>query len=380
MKTTTIGKVTSKLNINDKRIISNVIVSSVIRRTIPKFQLTHTNGDYIRELLSKYSKKPSANSVLQEPQKQNIVNDLSIIVPAYNVENYIQDCIDSILNQQTNYKYQIIIVNDGSTDQTKNILETYDSYTQITVIHQENKGFSGSRNTALDNINGRYVMFVDSDDKLYDVNSIQKLLDVAYKNNLDIVEGGYSAFSENKVIQEYRHSNVHSNKALGLLRGYPWGKVIKSKLFSNIRYPEGYWFEDTIFAYLIFPQIHEVATIDVQVYLYRRNQSSISHTARKKNKSIDTYWILELMLEDIKKLKVKPSQDIYEHTLGQVITNFKRTAELTEVIKQSIFILTCQILNTEFKEYQTEDKKFKKLEKAIREENYKEYYFSCCFI
>ncbi|WP_170937592.1 glycosyltransferase family 2 protein [Terribacillus saccharophilus] len=378
MKTTTLGKVAGKLNISNTKLISNNVFSSIIKSRIPEINFNIRDTNYARELLESYSNKPSAYSLIDNKNIQNIDVDLCFIIPAYNVEDFIEDCIDSILNQKTTYSYQVIVVNDGSTDQTAQILKKYSQTSNLKVIHQDNKGFSGSRNTALEYVTSKYIMFVDSDDKLFD-DSIENLLSTAYNGDLDIVEGGYSTFKGDKTLREYRHSNVNSSRAIGLIRGFPWGKVIKSSLFSNIRFPEGYWFEDTIFAYLVFPQTRKVATIDTQVYLYRRNLNSISHTAKVKNKSIDTYWILELMLNEIKKIELDTYQDIYEHTLQQVITNFNRTARLAEEIKQSIFILTCHLINDNFKDYKTQNDKLVRLENSIKEMNYKEYYINCCF-
>lgn len=379
MVITTLGKVARRLNIRGTKFVSNKFISSIIKSTVPKLELTINNIDYAREILGNYSKKPTSSSVINKDRIYENINDLNIIIPAFNVENYIRDCIESILRQKTTFKYQIIIVNDGSTDDTAKILEEYSQNPKIKLIYQRNKGFSGSRNTALEHVNSKYIMFVDSDDKLYE-NSIQTLLSAAYKNDLDIVEGGYATFKDDKILQKYQHTNINSNKALGLIRGFPWGKVIKANIFSNIRYPENYWFEDTIFAYLVFPQTNKVATINSEIYLYRKNPNSISNTAKRKIKSIDTYWILELMLDDITKLEIDLNQDIYEHTLKQVVTNFLRTAELNEDIKQCIFLLTCQLMNDKFNDFNTNNKRLERLENSIKEVNYKDYYYSCSFV
>jgi len=115
--------------------------------------------------------------------------DVQIIIPAYNEERHIAQCVDSIIRNECTYKVLTVIVNDGSTDNTPNILQQYSSMPDIEIIHQENRGFSRARNRGLDNVRARYVMFVDSDDTL-PKGSIQKLLDKAYKCQADIVGGG----------------------------------------------------------------------------------------------------------------------------------------------------------------------------------------------
>ena len=92
--------------------------------------------------------------------------DLMIIVPVYNVENYLRECLDSILSQKTQYSFCVVAVEDGSTDGSAAILKEYESHDHVRVIYQENKGLSGARNTAMKEIVGDYVYFLDSDDRL----------------------------------------------------------------------------------------------------------------------------------------------------------------------------------------------------------------------
>ena len=103
--------------------------------------------------------------------------DLQIIVPIYNVKEYLDDCICSLLNQKTEFTYRIVAVNDGSTDGSELILQKYRNHSSITIIQQQNSGLSKARNTALQLISGKYVMFVDSDDFLPD-NGIELIEDL----------------------------------------------------------------------------------------------------------------------------------------------------------------------------------------------------------
>ena len=115
--------------------------------------------------------------------------DLQIIIPAYNVELYLEDCLNSVLSQKTTYSYHIILVDDGSKDNTPAICDTFANHPNITVIHMANGGPSRARNTALQRIFGKYLMFLDSDDILLD-GTIQTMLDTAYRYDCDLVEGG----------------------------------------------------------------------------------------------------------------------------------------------------------------------------------------------
>ncbi|WP_346207846.1 glycosyltransferase family 2 protein [Caldifermentibacillus hisashii] len=331
--------------------------------------------DKARELLTTLSPKPEGTSYTTNRILDEKV-DLKIIVPAYNVEVYIDECLGSIFSQKTDYTFSVVVINDGSTDNTRKILNKYERINNLQIIDQPNKGFSGARNRGLKEIDSKYIMFVDSDDKL-EQNAIQSLLKTAFENDADIVEGGYYNFGEKGVISKNVHSDNKNINPIGNLRGFPWGKVIRSSLFANLKFPEGFWYEDTIFSYLIYPQCKNASTISDIVYWYRYNPKGISVTSVKNNKCIDTYWILEQMLEDMEKLNIKKSQETYEMTLFQIHMNFKRTKYMDEAIQKSLFVLSANLLQTQFKNFYTQNNFYKKLEQALRKNDFKEYFSFC---
>ena len=113
-------------------------------------------------LLEAFSSNPGSSCI--EKKKFGLEYDLEVIIPAYNVEKYIQQCLDSVISQKTNFRFHVICINDSSTDNTGLLLKKYENAENVTIIHQENKGFSGARNVGLRKTNGKYIMFVDSDD------------------------------------------------------------------------------------------------------------------------------------------------------------------------------------------------------------------------
>ena len=114
--------------------------------------------------------------------------DVEVIVPCYNVERYVCQCLDSIISQQTHYSFFITIVNDGSTDSTRSHLAKYEHLTNVRVIDQSNTGLSGARNAGIRQAHGRYLLFVDSDDVLVP-GAIDSLMRMAEKTIADIVDG-----------------------------------------------------------------------------------------------------------------------------------------------------------------------------------------------
>ena len=333
--------------------------------------------DVARKRLEKTLPKPIINNNCSNHIiSENI--DLQIVIPCFNVMEYIKECLDSILKQETKYSYKVIVVDDGSTDDTPEIVDSYAKYDCFEIVHQRNKGFSGARNAGFENIYSKYIMFLDSDDKLVD-GAIQNLLDVAFKQDADIVEGGYYQFDDNGIVKAYKHKNENQINSLENLRGYPWGKVIRSKLFQNIKFPEGYWFEDSIFGYLIYPLAKRICTIADIVYYYRVNRAGITYTASKKIKCIDTYWVLEEMLKEQENIGIESNQYIYELVLQQIQLNFNRTYLMSKDVKKYIFILSSELVTKNFSGFKTTKINNLDLEIALRNRDYGLYRCFCTF-
>lgn len=256
--------------------------------------------------------------------------DLQIIVPVYNAEKYIRRCLDSLIDQQTEYSYIITVVNDGSTDGTANILKQYVDKPEVQVISQRNQGLSGARNRGLECVRGRYVAFVDSDDYLAD-GAIQTLMKKAIESGSDLVEGGYSNFYDSgKSTRTFRHKNTDCGSNYSSLYGYPWGKVIKSSIFKNLHFPEKYWFEDTIMNFLVYPQCKRICTVHDIVYMYRVNFSGITQTSAGNPKMLDSLGITMLTLKESVRYNIMFDDIALEKFALQVIINAQRISSLKD--------------------------------------------------
>lgn len=334
-----------------------------------------------RELLTSYSPDSDNTCILHEPNLivKNPEYDLQIIVPAYNVSQYIEECIESVLSQYTKYKVLVIIVNDGSTDETRAILKRYENEPNIQIIDQDNKGFSGARNTALNRINARYILFLDSDDLLMP-GAINSLLDAAYNQEpADVIGGGYIVFRENRIIKTQRCANNLTSKWFGNMTGVAWGKIYRADLFEHYSFPQGYWFEDTLISMIIYPNAHSFKTIDKIVYKYRRNYSGITFSSKKKYKSIDSFWITERLFKDYKIINLPIDDQFKLFMLEQIKINYRRVIHLNnEDVSIAIFILSINLYESIINKEDVELNSIP-IVKAMTERDYGAFRLACMF-
>ena len=305
---------------------------------------------------------PQRPPIFNQKVNYNPKYDLMIIVPVFNTEDYLKDCIDSLLKQDTTYSYKIVFVDDGSTDHSNIILDDYIENEKVEIIHKQNSGIAGARNTALKNICGRYIMFVDSDDLLA-ADAVELLMSVALSKKADIVEGAYIEFTGTQPI-DYEKKNEQAS-------GYPWGKVIRSDKMINLCFPEGYQYEDTIISTLLMPGCNTVCSIPYTIYYYRKNDKSITEMLNSKKESVDTFYITMYCFREAMKRGYKIS---VEDFLRQVRLNWLRTQTLPLEIKKAIFICEIDILSRFFDEGIAHvNGTMKKLEKVLKKHNYIAY-------
>lgn len=295
--------------------------------------------------------------------------DLQIIIPAYNAEKYLKTCLDSVFSQKSRYSTLVTIVNDGSTDSTGTILNSIPlkiphTKIEINVINQLNKGYSGARNAALKNIRGNYVTFLDSDDILAP-NAIETMLNVAYENNIDILQGSWYSFSVDKRKDCVLENTVSDSKGCAYISGYPWGKIFKYSVLKNFHFPEGFWFEDTPISFMIAALPVRRATIKNIVYGYRLNPDGITAKAAFSKKSIDSYWITEQCLQEFPVFNLQYDQRAYEYLLKQTLMNAGRICNQPKQIRECVFVLTSYLKNEYFSGLKTQNPKMKKIEKAL---------------
>ena len=210
---------------------------------------------------------------------------VSVVIPVYNVEKYLQECLDSVVGQ-TYQNLQIILVDDGSTDSSGAICDEYAKKdARITVIHQENQGAGAAKNTGLELVEGEYLSLIDSDDYI-DEKFYEIMVRVMEKHNADVVQ---CLFDNCFVDQAYkRNYNFPASKARKISARrflfetlHDWkyaifaNKVFKTKLLEEARFPVGRKIDDEFFTYKLICNAKTVVNINEHLYHYRMRQSSV---------------------------------------------------------------------------------------------------------
>lgn len=246
---------------------------------------------------------------------------ISIIIPVYNVEKYLVQCLESVINQ-TYKNLEILLIDDGSTDSCVEICDAFaNKDSRIKVIHKVNGGLSDARNYGLDISNGEYVAFVDSDDWL-EPNMYELMLYELKRSNSDIVVCGlFREYADKTLIEKdiERKKCYESKDALmNLLDGstihdHSWSKLYKKDLFDNIRFPVGKTYEDIRTTYRLFMQASLITQIPTALYHYRQRKNSIIRSGITEGKLEWVESIENLMFD--KELSDEKYQQIIKYRL-----------------------------------------------------------------
>ena len=237
---------------------------------------------------------------IKDKEKKPMTSEkISIIVPVYNAENYLRRCIDSIL-EQTYTNFELLLINDGSTDGSAKILEEVkESDSRIRVVHKKNEGVSATRNLGLKLVTGDYITFIDSDDfvdKLY--------LEVLYKslteNDADIASGNFASFNEERQTflfftteetyfekvyspQEWLDQENNPRHNLFLTVIFTPFKLYKRELWEDIEYPVGRVREDDAIIHKLYLRCQRISFVNSAIYFYSQHEDSLSKTVMQKD-------------------------------------------------------------------------------------------------
>lgn len=252
---------------------------------------------------------------------------ITIIIPVYNTEKYIRQCLDSVVNQ-TYKNIEIIVINDASTDYSYTILKRYDKeHKNIKLINNYiNLGVSASRNIGLNAANGDYIYFLDSDDYI-ELEAIQKMVNLSLIYEVSLIEGTLSNIRNfhllskpTPVKEETIYDDITKKNNIKNHSGYVCNKLYEHRKIEDLRFPEQLIYEDIAFSYpYLFYCERSILTNSV-FYFYRKNPQSITHKNRfvPNIKLFDLYAILNILKERCEKLG---ACELYQEQIETILKN-----------------------------------------------------------
>lgn len=286
---------------------------------------------------------------------------ISIVIPVYKVEKYLEKCIESVL-KQTYTNLQIILVDDGSPDNCGKICDEYAKRdSRIDVIHKVNGGLSEARNVGISKAKGRYIGFVDSDDyikeNMYEIllNLIKKYnADASICNLYDVIKGKEYIRNKNNGIQEYSRLDILKEVLLDKnIQSYAWNKLYKKELFDEVKYPIGKKYEDIGTTFYIFEKCNKIVVTSEPEYYYLKRSDSLVNNVTEST----VFDYMELILQrylyindNIKELK--QYNDYYlVRTLLTANNDIKELKQIEEKTKQKyneLYNISKEILRTNY--------------------------------
>jgi len=248
--------------------------------------------------------------------------DISIIIPAYNAEKYIEKCLDSIINQ-TKKELEIIVVNDGSTDNTESIVKNYKDK-RIKYFKNKNQGIGKTRNFGIEKATGKYIMFIDSDDYI-EKNECEELYCKAENNNLDIVICDFYKVYDSGEIEQIHTPNFNDSSLKdnpNIITEYlcPWAKLYNRKMIidNNIKFVENLKYEDAPFVIKALCTAKKIGKVDecLNYYLIHGN----SETTVRDRRCFDILKIIDIIRKETKDKEYL--KDKIDKLTVRIITNY----------------------------------------------------------
>ena len=270
--------------------------------------------------------------------------DVSVIVPVYNAEDSLEQLLDSLFSQETGYSFEVIAVNDGSSDGSGRLLDSRaQKEKRLRVIHRANGGAAAARNEGLDAAGGEYIFFADADDRVLP-GAIEHMVRMARQQNLDLVQAAWRY--EGGPVQCVRDEVLAGERLLEMteMPGMPWAKLFRRELFHGVRFPEGYsCFEDSILKCLLLPRCTRVGLCGWVSYAWKRNNpKGLTATSKFAPKTIQAYWVVEEMERQAEKAPDTLGLAILLQQICAVM--LPRLAPFERQVQQDAFLLACELV------------------------------------
>ena len=278
--------------------------------------------------------------------------EVSVIVPVYNVEKYLEKCLNSLVNQ-TLENIEIIIVNDGTKDNSEEIIKKFmEKYPQkIVYLKKENGGLSDARNYGMPYAKGEYIAFLDSDDYV-EKDIYKEMYELAKKENSDMVECDFLWEYPNKVREDIGQVYNGKKEMLEKVRVVAWNKLIRRSILekTQIQFPKGLRYEDVEFTYKLIPHLNKVSFLKKPYIHYIQRENSIINVQNERTKEIFT--VLDNVIDYYKENNF---YDEYKEELEYVYTRYLLCSSLLRMVKikdkdirKNMLKTTWENLNTNF--------------------------------
>lgn len=255
---------------------------------------------------------------------------VSVIVPVYNVEAYVEKCLKTLV-EQTLEDIEIIVVNDGSTDHSKEIVQKIMKQFPNKIVYKEkeNGGLSDARNYGMPYAKGEYIAFLDADDYI-EKDMYQKMYEIAKKENSDMVECDFYWEYPKKQKQDIGEIYQGKQEALEKIRVVAWNKLIRKEVLekAKVTFPKGYRYEDVEFTYKLIPFLEKVSFLKEPCVHYVQREGSISNSQNERTKEI--FDVLEHVIKDYQE---KGIYEEYQVQLEYVYVRYAFCSSFLRMVK-----------------------------------------------
>jgi glycosyltransferase involved in cell wall biosynthesis len=281
--------------------------------------------------------------------------DISVIIPVYNVEKYLPECIESVLNQGK-LRQEVILVNDGSTDQSGTIADQYARQdSRIKVVHKENGGASSARNVGLELAQGAYIAFVDSDDWVKE-SALSELYCEAVRYQADVVMGNvWLCFQDGGVDKPFKRvTNEILNNVLSGKEGFSW--LVKTRFYLPLQvkyiyrrkflkkiqaqFEEGIIHEDELWTPVVLYHAERMVITGIDFYYYRQNRESVMHTTSLIRRLNSLFQVISRLIEFADRFDFSGEDSVFRNWLYvNIFRIYSTTFNLVSSIKNSSIII-----------------------------------------
>lgn len=279
--------------------------------------------------------------------------DVSFVIPVYNSETFLERCVMSLLNQQTSASFEVICINDGSTDGSLDILLRLQRQypDKLVVLSQQNEGISATRNRGIEEARGEYVGFIDNDD-FVSPGYIETLWQCRKKTDSDMIQIGHNNINVagDIVARQTKPDVFFSNNCPEILQyatGFVWSGIHRKTVFQNLRFPVGYWYEDMITKMLLVRLCHRYAFVEECLYNKTAHSNNASNVlwSSANPKCIDQLYLLMHFIEfGNNQLHLPNDSSQLLLILNELRLLWSRTKGMSRQVREALFVIGCDFV------------------------------------